>query len=465
MSDANAEVTVDLLKKYDRPGPRYTSYPTAVEFHDAFGATDYGRKLAEADAASDEPLSFYVHLPFCHERCSFCGCHVVIAKDHAISSKYLDYLHREIDLVASHLPSRRRVSQYHWGGGTPTYQTVEEMAALQESFLEHFRLEPDAEIAIEVDPRVTSPEQVRLLRQLGFNRISMGVQDFTPEVQDAINRNQTEEETRRLVESCRREGFPSINLDLIYGLPLQTPALFRKNMETVLDLRPERVALYSYAYVPWVKANQKRIVVEDLPSPEEKLRLFILARNMFLDAGYIAIGMDHFALPGDEMATAVAARRLHRNFMGYTVRMGSDMIGVGVSAIGDVRGAFSQNCKKLSTYYDAIGRDQLPIERGYVLDDDDQIRREVISGIMCNFWCDREEIERKWEIDFQTYFAEELAELGAPDGPSAHGFVRLRPDGIEVLGNGRLFVRNIAMIFDRYLKTKRGDKPIFSRTV
>lgn len=465
MSDARAEVTVDLLKKYDRPGPRYTSYPTAVEFHEGFTPETYAAKLAEADTASGDPLSFYVHLPFCHERCSFCGCHVVIARDPAIATNYMGYLHREIDLLASHLPNRRRVSQYHWGGGTPTYQTVDEMAALQERFLSHFRLEPDAEVAIEVDPRATSPEQVRLLRELGFNRISMGVQDFTPEVQDAINRNQTEEETRRLFDLCRQAGFPSINLDLIYGLPLQTPERFRKNMETVLALRPERVALYSYAYVPWVKANQKRIVVEDLPSPEVKLQLFVLARNMFLDAGYIAIGMDHFALPGDEMATAVSARRLHRNFMGYTVRMGSDMVGVGVSAIGDVRGAFSQNCKKLSTYYDAVNRGVLPVERGYVLDRDDRIRRDVITGIMCNFWCDRAEIETKWGIDFASYFAEELAELAAPDGPVSHGFVKLLPDGIEVLGHGRLFVRNVAMVFDRYLKTKRGETPIFSRTI
>jgi oxygen-independent coproporphyrinogen-3 oxidase len=465
MNDARAEVTVDLLKKYDRPGPRYTSYPTAVEFHERFDAAAYRRKLAEADGASSEPLSFYIHLPFCHERCSFCGCHVVIARDHAISQKYLDHLHAEIDLLAERLPNRRRVSQYHWGGGTPTYQTVDEMAALQERFARHFRLDPDAEVAIEVDPRVTSPEQIRLLRELGFNRISMGVQDFTPEVQEAINRNQSEEETRRLFDLCRRVGFPSINLDLIYGLPLQTPERFRKNMDTVLALRPERVALYSYAYVPWVKANQKRIVVDDLPSPEAKLQLFILARNMFLEAGYVGIGMDHFALPGDEMATAASARRLHRNFMGYTVRMGSDMVGVGVSAIGDVRGAFSQNCKKLSTYYEAVSRGELPIERGYLLDDDDRIRRDVISGIMCNFWCDRREIASRWGIDFDAYFAEELEELAAPDGPVSHGFVKLPADGIEIVGNGRLFVRNVAMIFDRYLKTKRGEKPIFSRTV
>ncbi len=465
MSRARAEVTLDLLKKYDRPGPRYTSYPTAVEFHEGFDSAAYAGRLAEADAQAEEPLSFYVHLPFCHERCSFCGCHVVIAKDHAISENYLGYLHREIGLLAEHLPNRRAVSQYHWGGGTPTYQSADEMAALQETFRKHFRLLPDAEIAIEVDPRVTSREQLRLLRDLGFNRLSMGVQDFTPEVQEAINRRQTEEETRRVYDLCREMGFPSINLDLIYGLPLQTPERFRKSMETVLALRPDRVALYSYAYVPWVKANQKRIEVEQLPSAEVKLRLFVDAREMFLEAGYVAIGMDHFALPHDEMATAVAARKLHRNFMGYTVRMGSDMVGVGVSAIGDVRGSFAQNCKKLSTYYRAVEEGRLPIERGYVLDDDDKLRRDVITSLMCNFWCDPREIERKHGIEFDAYFAAEIAELTGEDGPAAHGFVEVHPDRIEVVGQGRLFVRNVAMVFDRYLRSKRGETPIFSRTI
>lgn len=460
-----AEVTLELLRKYDRPGPRYTSYPTAVEFHEGYGETDYRRSLAEADRLADEPLSLYVHLPFCEDRCSFCGCNVVITRKREVAARYLEYLHREIDLLADHLPSRRRLSQYHWGGGTPTYQNVREMEALQRKVLEHFRLDPDAEVAVETDPRVTTHEQVDVLKALGFNRISMGVQDFTPEVQEAINRNQTEAETRRHYDHCRKAGFHSINIDLIYGLPLQTPDAFDRNMDVVLEMRPDRVAVYSYAYVPWIKSNQKKIDTSQLPSAETKLRLFCIARERFLEAGYVQIGMDHFALPDDELALAVRNRRLHRNFMGYTVKMGSDMLGVGVSSIGDVRGAFAQNEKKLSTYYAALDAGKFPIERGYRLDADDVVRRDVISRIMCNFYLDRAEVESRLGIDFAAYFAREIEELSAPDGPVSHGFLEIRPDGLEVVGNGRLFVRNIAMVFDRYLRTKTGDKPVFSRTV
>jgi len=462
---ARAHVALELLRKYDRPGPRYTSYPTAVEFTSEFTEADYKAKLAEANRAEDEPLSLYVHLPFCEERCSFCGCNVVITKKHHVSVEYLGHLHREIDLLASHLPSRRRVSQYHWGGGTPTYQSVDEMRALQRKVTEHFHLEPDAEVAIEVDPRVTSCEQMDLLKEMGFSRISMGVQDFTPAVQDAIDRHQTEAQTRDLYEYTKRLGFHSINLDLIYGLPLQTPEAFERNMEVVLELRPDRVALYSYAYVPWVKSNQKKLDAEELPSPEVKLELFVLAREMFLEAGYAQIGMDHFALPGDELATAAAARRLHRNFMGYTVKMGTDMLGVGTSAIGDVGGCFAQNVKKLPAYYHAIGEGRFPIERGYLLNEDDRIRRDVITRLMCNFHLDRADVERVHGIDFGTYFARELEELARSDGPVGHGFLEIHPDRLEVVGDGRLFVRNICMVFDRYLRSTTKDSPIFSRTV
>ncbi len=460
-----AEVTLDLLRKYDRPGPRYTSYPTAVEFNEGYGEADYRASLAAANAAADEPLSLYVHIPFCEERCSFCGCNVVISRKREVAAEYLRHLHREIDTLAEHLPARRRLSQYHWGGGTPTYLSPAEMEALQRKVVEHFRVDADAEVAIETDPRVTTHGQMDLLKALGFNRISMGVQDFTPEVQEAINRNQTERETRDHFEYCRKLGFHSINLDLIYGLPLQTAEAFDRNMDVVLDLKPDRVAAYSYAYVPWIKSNQKRIDTSQLPTPEAKLRLFCIARERFLAAGYVQIGMDHFALPDDELATAVRNRRLFRNFMGYTVRMGSDMLGVGVSSIGDVRSAFAQNAKKLSTYYRALAAGKFPVERGYRLDRDDLIRRDVISRLMCNFYLDRAEVERAFDIVFARYFEVELAELLAPDGPVRHGFIEVHPDRLEVVGNGRLFVRNIAMVFDRYLRAKKTDKPVFSRTV
>jgi oxygen-independent coproporphyrinogen-3 oxidase len=463
--ESKARVALELLRTYDRPGPRYTSYPTAVEFAESYTDASYRERLAQADASPGEPLSLYVHLPFCEERCSFCGCNVVITKKRQVSVEYLDVLHREVDLLARHLPRRRRVSQYHWGGGTPTYQSVEQMVALHRKVAEHFEIEPDAESAIEVDPRVTTREQMDALKELGFSRISMGVQDFTPEVQDAIHRHQTETQTRDLYEYTRSLGFHSVNLDLIYGLPLQTAAKFQTNMDVVLALRPDRVAVYSYAYVPWVKANQKRLDPTQFPSPELKLELFVLAREMFLAAGYVQIGMDHFALPDDELATAMARHRLHRNFMGYTVKMGTDMLGLGVSAIGDVRGSFAQNVKKLPAYYAAVRGGRFPIERGYVLDPDDLIRREVITRLMCNFHLDVAEIEARFGIDFATYFASELAELAGPDGPVAHGFLQILPGTLEVIGDGRLFIRNVCMAFDRYLKTKRYDQPLFSRTV
>jgi oxygen-independent coproporphyrinogen-3 oxidase len=458
------EVTIELLRKYDRPGPRYTSYPTAVEFSEAFGPTEYVARLAEADRAPG-PLSFYIHLPFCEHRCAFCGCHVVITSDQVVVSKYLDYLHRELDQLAAHLPNRRLVSQYHWGGGTPTHLSSAQMEALHRRVTDRFEITADAEVAIEVDPRVTSTEQIELLRSLGFNRLSMGVQDFDADVQAAVDRHQTESQTKATYELGRRLGFASINLDLIYGLPLQTVAKFGRTVDAVAAMRPDRVALYSYAHVPWIRAQQKWIEPADLPSPEDKLALFLDARDRFLAAGYIEIGMDHFALPGDELAEARLNRRLHRNFMGYTVKTGSDMVALGVSGIGDVSGAFAQNEKKLTRYYEALDQGRFPIERGYALDRDDRIRRETISRLMCNLWLDTRAIEREFGIVFADYFAAELTRLNAPDGPVSHGFVAIAPDQIEIVGAGRFFVRNVAMVFDRYLDSRTKDKPVFSRTI
>jgi oxygen-independent coproporphyrinogen-3 oxidase len=454
-----------LLKRYDRPGPRYTSYPTAVEFEDSYTAATYAERLELANAASGEPLSFYVHIPFCDERCSYCGCNVVITKKHEIAVDYLERLFREIDLLAERLPDRRRLSQYHWGGGTPTYLSPSQMEQLHGRVTRHFEIDPAAEVAIEVDPRVTTREQIELLARLGFNRISMGVQDFDPQVQAAVNRDQSEAETRRLYEVCRENGLESINLDLIYGLPYQTPTSFQRTIESVIDMRPERIAIYSYAFVPWLKAHQKRMDVEKLPDPETKLRLFCIARELLMGAGYVQIGMDHFALPEDELALALGKRRLHRNFMGYTVKMGTDMVGVGVSSIGDVRASFAQNVKKLSTYYAALDDGRFPVERGYLLSQDDLLRREVITRLMCNFFLDRGEVERQFKIEFGSYFATELSELAEQDGPVDHGFLKMDDDHLQVVGDGRLFIRNICMVFDRYLRTKKPGQKMFSRTV
>jgi oxygen-independent coproporphyrinogen-3 oxidase len=456
-------VTSELLKKYDRPGPRYTSYPTAIEFSEHFTAAHYRERLRAANAAAEEPLSLYIHIPFCEERCTFCGCHVIITKHHERASEYLDHVEREIDLLAAALPDRRHLVQYHWGGGTPTYLSVPEIRRLMARVQEHFTIDPDAEVAIEIDPRVTTREQVDVLRALGFNRLSMGVQDFTPEVQAAVNRNQTEAETRELYTYCRAQGFTSINLDLIYGLPLQTPATFRRNLAAVIQLRPDRVACYSYAHVPWIRGHQKGIVIESLPPPEIKLELLADAIDAFSAAGYRQIGMDHFALPEDELSQAVARGTLHRNFMGYTTKVASDMLGIGVSSIGDVRGAFAQNEKKLSTYYAAVAAGQFPIQRGFELSADDHLRRHVITQLMCNFTLAKRDVEQRFAIDFDRTFARELEELAA--GPAAEGFVRLTPQAIEVTPLGQLFVRNVCMIFDAYLRAREGEKPVFSRTV
>jgi oxygen-independent coproporphyrinogen-3 oxidase len=456
-------VTAELLREYDRPGPRYTSYPTAVEFSSSFDEAAYRRQLEAAAEAREEALSLYLHSPFCEERCSFCGCMVIITRRREVADHYLTYLKREIDMLAAGLKGRRRVVQYHWGGGTPTYLSVAQMTALHEAVTRRFDVQAGAEVAIEVDPRVTSREQIERLRELGFNRLSLGVQDFTPEVQQAINRIQGEPETRALFEVARSLGFASINVDLIYGLPFQTRASFGRSVEAVVALRPDRVAVYSYAHVPWIRGNQKRIRPEDLPSREQKIELFLEAMERFLAAGYRQIGMDHFALAEDELARAAEERRLHRNFMGYTTRPAKDMVGLGVSAIGRVGAAFAQNTKKLSVYYAAIEAGRFPIERGYLLDADDQLRAHVIAELMCNFHLDRALVEARFGVDFDRYFAPELAELQA--GPVAHGFVEASPEGLLVTPRGRLFVRNVCMVFDRYLRAKAADKPVFSRTI
>ena len=453
-----------LVRIFDRPGPRYTSYPTAVEFTDAFGEREYRTQLEAAAGTPDEPLSLYVHLPFCQARCSFCGCSVIITEKRYVAARYLEYLHRELEMITARLGGRRRVVQYHWGGGTPTYLEPAQMEALHEQVLRHFDIGRDAEQAIEVDPRVTTTEQLDLLRRLGFNRLSIGVQDFSPNVQDAINRHQTEAATRELYAYARRAGFESINFDLVYGLPQQTPESFAPTLDSVIDLRPDRLAVYSYAHVPWIKGNQKRIEVKDLPPAETKFELFTAALEHFVGAGYRQVGMDHFALPEDELALASEARVLHRNFMGYTTRPAPDQIGVGVTSIGDVGGAYAQNTKKLSTYYACIDAGRLPTERGLVLTPEDKLRRYVITQLMCNFAVDARETERRFGIDFHRHFAGELEVLQAPMGPAAIGFVHVTSQGIEVLPPGRRFVRNVCMAFDEYLR-RHAAKPVFSRTV
>ena len=458
-----AQEIADLVRRYDRPGPRYTSYPTAVEFSDAFGPDAYRERLAAAARRPDLPLSLYTHVPFCRSRCSFCACTVLITRNPRVSEKYLGYLLREIDLVAPLLGERRGVKQFHWGGGTPTYLDEAQIRTLFAKFREHFRFEPDAEVALEVDPRVTTAGQMEVLRGLGFNRVSMGVQDFDADVQHAIHREQPFEPTRDLVALCRHLGFHSVNVDLVYGLPLQTEEGFLRTLDRVVEIRPDRLAVYSFAMVPWMKRNQRLIRPAELPAPETKLRLYGHARARLLGAGYQAIGMDHFALPGDELAVAARGRVLHRNFMGYTTRPAPDMVGFGMSSIGEVGGAFVQNHKSLTRYYEAVDAGRLPVERGYALDGDDERRRAVILALMCNAHLSVPEWERRFGRPFAREFEAEIRELR--EGPEVDGFVRVTPEAVEVTPLGSLFVRNLAMVFDRHLRERKSAGPVFSRTV
>jgi oxygen-independent coproporphyrinogen-3 oxidase len=461
---AAAAVPLELLRAYDRPGPRYTSYPTALEFNSAFDERAYRERLAAAALAPDQPLSLYLHLPFCEQRCTFCGCMVIITKNRSVAGKYLGYLHRELAMLADALGGRRRVVQYHWGGGTPTYLAPEQMEELHGVVAQHFDIDPQGEAAIEVDPRVTTAEHVSTLRRLGFNRLSLGVQDFDPPVQQAVNRVQSAEETWTLLAQARAAGFRSTNVDLIYGLPRQTRDGFARTLDSVLHNRPERTAIYSYAHVPWLKGHQRTLSPAALPSAEEKMALFLMARERFLDAGYTAIGMDHFAVPEDELANAARAGILHRNFMGYTTRPAPAMVGCGVSAIGDVAGAFAQNVKKLSEYYEALDHGRFPIERGFRLDADDELRRYVIAELMCNFRVEARALESRFGVVFRDYFAAELEDLRG--ALSEDGIVAVAADAGEVAVSerGRLLVRNVCMVFDRY---RRGAsaRTGFSRTV
>jgi oxygen-independent coproporphyrinogen-3 oxidase len=457
-------VTLDTLRRFDRPGPRYTSYPTAVEFNETVGEQTYLRELAEADRReSGSPLAAYVHLPFCRERCHFCACNVVTTPHTIVAARYLDYLKREITAVAAQLTHRRTLSLMHWGGGTPTYFSAAELEELFRHITQFFAVESDAELAIEIDPRVTTFEQLETLARLRFNRLSVGVQDFTEDVQVAIGRGQTFEQTARLLRFARSIGFKEgINFDLIYGLPRQTSASFNANLDQALELAPDRLALYSFAFVPWGKPNQRRLPADALPAPALKLELYLMALERLAAAGYVPIGMDHFALPTDELAIAARERRLQRNFMGYTVTRATTLIGLGVSAIGDLSTGYFQNNKKLSTYYRALDGGRLPIERGRLLDADDLLRREVIMQMMCNFRIDKNDISARYDIDFDDYFAASIDRLVELE---EEGLVRNDQSAVALSERGRLFVRNAAMAFDRYLSAAPGTGAVFSRTV
>ncbi len=450
-----------LLHKYDRPGPRYTSYPTAPIWTDSFSDKDYAERLLAAGKRADTPVSLYVHIPYCEQMCWFCGCTTIITKDHDKEDSYIDTVLAEARLVRETMGEQRRVTQHHWGGGTPTFLAPEAIEKLFTGLCLIFPPTTDAEISIEVDPRVTTRAHLETLKRIGFNRISMGLQDFNPKVQKTIHREQSYEQTEAIIEGARELGFISTNVDLIYGLPYQTPESFAANLELVHQLNPDRIACYSYAHVPWLKKHQNVIEEDTLPKGADKLELYLLALESFSARGYDAIGMDHFAKSDDELSVAARAGKLHRNFMGYSTHPAEEMISFGMSAISEVDGAFAHNFKEIKPWKEAIDAGRLPIDRGLRRSAEDERRRKLILSLMCNFHADFK--DHGGVEDFKQHFAKELTAL---QDMQNDGLVELHADSITVTKTGRLFVRNICMLFDAYLnEPKKSDGPQFSRTV
>ena len=450
----SVEFDLTLIRKLDHAGPRYTSYPTADRFVEAFDAEAYKQcARRRAVGALHRPLSLYVHLPFCDTLCYFCACNKIVTKDHQRSARYVEYLKRELALQAQLFDDNPELVQMHWGGGTPTFLSESEMRDLMDAIKTRFRLAPDTrgEYSIEIDPRKADAATIAMLRDIGFNRLSFGVQDFDPDVQRAVNRWQPEAQTVAVIDAARQARFHSVSVDLIYGLPLQTVASFEHTADRIIALSPDRIALYNYAHLPTIFKPQRRIQEAALPVSEAKLEILRLAIAKFSAAGYVYIGMDHFAKPGDELAIAQRQGRLHRNFQGYSTHAECDLIALGVSAIGRLPGAYSQNVRTLDDYYDRLDRGMLPVMRGIELVPDDLIRWTIIQALMCHFELAKESIEIAYLIDFDRYFARELAELAAfvDDGLLQLG------DWISVTPKGRLFVRNICMVFDRYLRADR----------
>ncbi|QNP59582.1 oxygen-independent coproporphyrinogen III oxidase [Paenacidovorax monticola] len=457
-------VTPDLLRRFDVPGPRYTSYPTADRFVEAFGQEDYILALQQrklGTAAKALPLSLYVHIPFCESLCYYCACNKIITKHHERADVYLRYLSREIDLHTAHCGQGQVVSQLHLGGGTPTFLSDDGLRELMAMLQRSFSLAPGGEYSIEVDPRTVTVERLAVLAELGFNRLSFGVQDFDPEVQKAVHRIQPAQQVFDLVASARSLGFDSVNVDLIYGLPRQTPESFDRTLAQVAQLRPDRIALYAYAHLPERFKPQRRIVPAELPGASAKVAMLARSLDAFMEAGYVYVGMDHFALPNDALAVAKRQGRLHRNFQGYSTQPDCDLIGLGVSAIGRVGATYSQNAKTLDEYYDFIDQGRLPVVRGLALTRDDLVRRAVIMALMCQGEVLFEPMEQAWLIDFRRYFEPEMELLREM---ADQGLVRLSDEGITVTSMGWFFVRGVAMVFDRYLQADR-NRARFSRII
>lgn len=457
-------VSPDLLRRYDVSGPRYTSYPTADRFVEAFGETDYLQALQQrrsGAAAMALPLSLYVHIPFCESLCYYCACNKIITKHHERGAEYLRYLAREVDLHTAQLGVGQVITQLHLGGGSPTFLSDAELRELMTMLKRSFSFAPGGEYSIEVDPRTVDPTRLKTLADLGFNRLSFGVQDFDPAVQKAVHRIQPADQVFALVETARALGFESVNVDLIYGLPQQTPESFDRTLAQVNALRPERIALYAYAHLPERFKPQRRILSAELPPAGAKVSMLSRSLEAFIGAGYVYVGMDHFALPNDALAVAKRQGRLHRNFQGYSTQPDCDLIALGVSAIGRVGATYSQNAKTIEEYYDHLDQGRLPVVRGLALSRDDLVRRAVIMALMCQGSLTFESIELGYLLDFPSYFASEMEAL---QELAEQGLVTMDRTGVQVTASGWFFVRAVAMVFDRYLQNDR-NRARFSRII
>ncbi|MCB1736249.1 MAG: oxygen-independent coproporphyrinogen III oxidase [Gammaproteobacteria bacterium] len=459
--DQSLVFDIDLIRRYDKEGPRYTSYPTAPQFHDGFDEVEY-RRIAKASNAAGGPLSLYFHIPFCDTVCYYCGCNKVVTKHRDRAAPYLERLHKEIAMQAALFDSSRVVEQLHWGGGTPTFISHDEMRTLMGTTREHFTLLDDdtGEYSIEIDPREARPDTIALLRELGFNRMSMGVQDFDPAVQKAVNRIQSLEETTAVANAARANGFKSLSIDLIYGLPHQSLTTFEDTLDKVLEMDPDRLSVFNYAHLPHLFMPQRRINEAELPSGQAKLDILQYIIGRLTDAGYVFIGMDHFAKPDDELSRAQREHSLYRNFQGYSTHAECDLIGLGVTSIGKVGNTYGQNRKDMDSYYQAIDAGHIPVFRGIELSADDVLRREVITQLICHFELRYAEIEERFGINFAEYFAIEIPEV---EQMVADGLVKVDAQGIEVMPAGRLLIRNVCMPFDRYLRERREQR--FSKVI
>ncbi|MCC7203354.1 MAG: oxygen-independent coproporphyrinogen III oxidase [Nitrospirae bacterium] len=455
-------IDINTLLKYDKAGPRYTSYPTAPVWNEKFGPEQFREKIIETNRAdSSAPLSLYFHIPFCYSLCFYCGCNSIITRKKGHAGEYISYLKKEMENISRLVKRNRQVVQLHWGGGSPDFLSPSEMEELYGYIKDNFTIAVGAEAGVELDPRETTFEHVQTLKRLGFNRISMGIQDLNPRVQEAVNRVQSEETSGRLVNWCRDLGFESINVDLIYGLPFQTADSFKETVDRIIAINPERIAVFNYAHVPWMKKHQKMIHEEDLPKGREKLEILKMVIEKFTGAGYVYIGMDHFAKPDDELCIAQREKTLYRNFQGYTTKAGCDLYGFGMTSISMVGNCYAQNLKALNDYYAAVSAGRLATHRGYELTDDDILRRHIITRLMCDFELVKHEVESKYNISFDDYFSDALKRLVAFQDD---GLLKLQPDRIEISDSGRILVRNIAMVFDAYLNAP-GREMKFSRTI